>query len=273
MRMARAKKQKPEATPVEEVTIDAYKGFAPGLICSPGGKPFTYEIGKVYEHNGAVVRCASGGFHSCEMPLDVWSYYGPANSVFCTVKAAGSIDREEGSDTKIASAKITVVAEIKLPALIKKAVDWIVEHAKGSLTTGNYAHAASTGNYAHAASTGYGAHAASTGNYAHAASTGYGAHAASTGNYAHAASTGNGAHAASTGYGAHAASTGKHGIAASLGKNGTAKAGPGGWLVLSYWNDDYELIHVRSAKVGTEGIEAGKTYRLNADGNFVEAEA
>ncbi len=231
--------------------LTTYKGFGNDWKCNPGGVSFQYEIGATYKTDKPVVRCGEGAFHSVLMPLDAWSYYGPATSKFALTKASGSIVDDPDGDSKIASAEITINAELRLPEFIRAAVKWIVDAAKESVTsgyrahaastgyrahaastgdyahaasTGDYAHAASTGDYAHAASTGDYAHAASTGDYAHAASTGDYAHAASTGDYAHAASTGDGAHAASTGYRAHAASTGYRAHAASTGDGAISAA-------------------------------------------------
>jgi hypothetical protein len=207
-------KRATKADEAETPTLITYKGFGKDWKC----RDFQYEVGNSYEHVGSVVRCAGGGFHSCEMPLDTWNYYAPNTNRFAEVLVGGAIDKGTGEeDSKLASAKITINAEIRMPDFIRKAVAWIIDQAKESVTTGYRAHAASTGDYAHAASTGDYAHAASTGYRAHAASTGYRAHAASTGDYAHAASTGDYAHAASTGYRAHAASTGDYAHAASTG--------------------------------------------------------
>ncbi|NID15424.1 DUF7666 domain-containing protein [Luteibacter yeojuensis] len=251
---AKASTDKPAA-----VVIDAFKGFDSNWQC----RGFQYEVGQTYyTHASTVVRCASGGFHSCENPLDVWGYYGPATSKFAAVQASGAIDKAENEDTKIASANIAIRLELRLPEFIKRGVEWILAAAKnnGAVTTGYRAHAASTGNYAHAAS---------TGNYAHAASTGNYAHAASTGNYAHAASTGDGAHAASTGDGAHAASTGDGAVAATLGHGGRAKAGKNGAIVLSRWVEAESRYRVAVGYVGENGIEADTWYGLNDEGEIV----
>jgi len=87
-----------------------------------------------------------------------------------------------------------------------------------------------------------------------------------TGDRGHAAATGDRGHAAATGDRGHAAATGKFGIAASLSWNGTAQAAETGAIFLAYWNENGELIHVFASRVGENGIEAGQTYRLNADG-------
>ena len=82
-------------------------------------------------------------------------------------------------------------------------------------------------------------------------------------------------HAAATGYGGHAAATGKHSIAAAFGIYGRAKAGLDGWIVLAAWHygdDGWELVTVRSAKVGgAEGLKPNVEYCLTNTGEFEEA--
>ncbi|MCK9114919.1 hypothetical protein MZA51_03035 [Haemophilus influenzae] len=103
----------------ENKEIIAYKGFNQDWAC----RGYQYEIGKTYEHKGNVKACESG-FHACEYPLDVLSYYSPAVSKFAVVKMSGETSKDS-DDTKIASAKITIETEINLPEMIKKAVEWI----------------------------------------------------------------------------------------------------------------------------------------------------
>ncbi|HHF3866710.1 hypothetical protein CH606_005155 [Haemophilus influenzae] len=103
----------------ENKEIIAYKGFKQDWTC----RGYQYEVGKTYEHKGNVKACESG-FHACEYPLDVLSYYSPAVSKFAVVKMSGETSKDS-DDTKIASAKITIETEINLPEMIKKAVEWI----------------------------------------------------------------------------------------------------------------------------------------------------
>ena len=103
----------------ENKEIIAYKGFDKNLKC----RDYQYEIGKTFEHKGKVEACESG-FHACEYPLDVFSYYPPSSSRFAIVKMHGETSKDS-DDTKIASAKITIETEIKLPEMINRAVDWI----------------------------------------------------------------------------------------------------------------------------------------------------
>ena len=115
-----------------------------------------------------------------------------------------------------------------------------------------------------------GAEAATTGYRANAATTGEGANAATTGNWANAATTGEGANAATTGNRANAATTGKHSVAAALGIDAKAKASAGGAIVLTHRNDDGDLICIRAAMVGQDGIKPDVWYVLNAGGQLEE---
>jgi hypothetical protein len=270
-----------------QTVVTSFKGFSADWTC----RGFQYEIGGHYVGAGKAVLCGEGGFHACEMPLDTWNYYGPATSKFALVEQSGQIARGgQGDDTKIASAEITIKAELKLPEIIKRATEWIMAAAKTNIGTGSYGHAAATGSYGHAAATGYRGHAAATGSYGHAAATGsyghaaatgYRGHAAATGDSGHAAATGDSGHAAATGDSGHAAATGdrghaavkgKNAIAAALGIDGAAVAEEGGAIMLAAYDldDQWKLVAVFASKVGENGIAAGKAYRLGLDGKPVE---
>jgi hypothetical protein len=211
-----------EAVVVQQAeAVTAYKGFDKNLQC----RGYQYEIGKTYVHEGKVEACSSG-FHACENPLDVWSYYNiQEGNRFCVVEMTGAISRHD-EDSKIASAKIAIKAEIGLPQIIGDAVKFVMSLVKASketiATTGYRANAATTGNLANAATTCYRANAATTGYRANAATTGEGANAATTGKGANAATTGNLANAATTGYRANAATTGYRANAATTGEGANA---------------------------------------------------
>ena len=250
--IARAKSKAKKAEAAQTVIV-AVKSFDADLKC----RNFQYKIGGTYIHDGKVEIC-SQGFHACEMPLDAWTYYGPAQgSRYCTVELGGATANNDGCDSKIAAAEITIKAEVRLPQVIRSAVEWILARAKGNTATGDSGHAAATGDYGHAAA---------TGGSGHAAATGYSGHAAATGDYGHAAAMGAYGHAAATGDYGHAAVKGKNAIAAAFGKNGTAKAEAGGAIMLAAYDDDWNLVAVFSSKVGENGIKAGVTYRLGRDG-------
>lgn len=130
--------------------MKAYKGFNKDLTC----RGFQYEQGKTYEMDTAVL-CESG-FHACEMPLDVLSYYTPNNSVFHEVELDGVCDDRIG-DSKVCAKKITIGAEIGIPGLVKAQIEWVkntigydaaIKRANGSpdkYATGDQGAASATG--------------------------------------------------------------------------------------------------------------------------------
>jgi hypothetical protein len=222
-----ATKRKPKAAKVAAPTeIIAYKAFDKDLSCLG----FQYEIGKTYEHKGRLVMCGSG-FHSCVEPLDVLNYYDITSSRFATVKAGGAITRKDDGDSKICSASVEIIAELKLPDFICAAVDATLaicksSKVKGSVTSGHSAknassgHSAknaSSGDSAKNASSGHSAKNASSGDYATNASSGRSATNASSGDYATNASSGHSAKNASSGHSATNASSGHSAKNASSG--------------------------------------------------------
>jgi hypothetical protein len=155
--------------------MKGYKGFNDKLQCSPNGKPFQYEVGKTYTHQGTISLC-NQGLHFVEHPLGAWSYYKPLDgSRFALVEADGVSD-ETRDDTKRVAQSLTIKAEVKIPALLKAAVEFVFSKVKSSPTK-----SATTGNSAHSATTGDSAHSATTGDYAHSAVAGKECIAASLG--------------------------------------------------------------------------------------------
>ncbi|EGN9906844.1 hypothetical protein IS381_004420 [Salmonella enterica] len=133
--------------------IVTFKGFNKDLQC----RDFQFEIGKTFHHDGKVEACCSG-FHACECPFDVFSYYPPAESRYAETISFGVIDREEIGDTKIASASITIKAELTLPQFIQRGIEWIWSKIDKSLEqqimTGYQSAATNTGNQSAATNTG-----------------------------------------------------------------------------------------------------------------------
>ncbi|EBH2722308.1 hypothetical protein FKF57_15845 [Salmonella enterica] len=133
--------------------IVTFKGFNKDLKC----RDFQFEIGKTFHHEGKVEACGSG-FHACECPFDVFSYYSPADSRFAETISFGITDREEDGDTKIASASITIKAELTLPQFIQRGIEWIWSKIDKSLEQqimcGNWSAATNTGNWSAATNTG-----------------------------------------------------------------------------------------------------------------------
>ncbi|EBU5882236.1 hypothetical protein C0Y19_22890 [Salmonella enterica] len=224
--------------------IVTFKGFNKELKC----RDFQFEIGKTFHHEGKVEACGSG-FHACESPFDVFGYYSPADSRFAETISFGVTDREEDGDTKIASASITIKAELTLPQFIQRGIEWIWSKIDKSLEqqimTGNQSAATNTGNRSAATN---------------------------TGDWSAATNTGDWSAATNTGNRSAAEVSGSQSVAASLGIEGKARASEGGAIVLCYRDEDGELIHIRASKVGENGIMPDIWYQLNEDGEFVECE-
>ncbi|EBD5984861.1 hypothetical protein CUL03_25865 [Salmonella enterica] len=133
--------------------IVTFKGFNKELKC----RDFQFEIGKTFHHDGKVEACGSG-FHACEFPFDVFSYYPPAESRYAETISFGVTDREEEGDTKIASASITIKAELTLPQFIQRGIEWIWSKIDKSLEkqimSGNWSAAEVSGSQSVAAALG-----------------------------------------------------------------------------------------------------------------------
>ncbi len=224
-----------------DVEITSFKGFKADLTC----RDFKFEVGKSYEVSGEIIACENG-FHACEHPLDVFSYYAPAESRFAIVKQSGQIARHK-DDTKIASAKIFIEAEIRLPELIAKAIEYVFANAKKTErkhTTKKGGSAANLGPRGAASATGYSGAASATGPSGAASATGP-----------------RGA----------ASATGPSGAAMSSGYCGRAMGADGCALFLVYrplW--DGPITHAWAGIAGKDGIKALTWYTLNDKGKPVE---
>ncbi|EPK6879147.1 DUF7666 domain-containing protein [Pseudomonas aeruginosa] len=204
-----------------EEVVTAYKGFKQDLTC----RGYQFEIGGTYKHDGEVEACASG-FHSCEYPLDVFGYYAPGDSRFAIVKASGQLSRHD-DDSKIASATLVVEAEISMPTMISRAIDWIMARLDSSVeqtvvgdtasNTGYQSAASNTGNRSAASNTGNRSAASNTGDYSAASNTGYQSAASNTGDYSAASNTGNRSAASNTGNRSAASNTGNRSAASNTG--------------------------------------------------------
>ncbi|PVR78902.1 hypothetical protein C4665_11875 [Salmonella enterica subsp. enterica serovar Braenderup] len=251
--------------------IVTFKGFNKDLKC----RDFQFEIGKTFHHDGKVEACGSG-FHACECPFDVFSYYSPADSRFAETISFGITDREEDGDTKIASASITIKAELTLPQFIQRGIEWIWSKIDKSLEQqimcGNWSAATNTGDRSAATNTGNWSAATNTGNWSAATNTGNRSAATNTGNRSAATNTGDWSAATNTGDWSAAEVSGSQSVAAAFGIEGKARASEGGAIVLCYRDEDGELIHIRASKVGENGIMPNTWYQLNEDGEFVACE-
>ena len=146
--------------------IKSYKGFNRDLTCR--GKQ--YEVGKEYEEDRA--QSCECGMHACEYPLDCFSYYDPAHSVYYEVEQSGDLSRR-GDDSKVASTKMKIGAEINIAGMVKASINYIrerIKEEKGS--DDDYGASLATGDYGASSATGYKGASSATGNYGASSATG-----------------------------------------------------------------------------------------------------
>jgi len=239
--------------------MKGYKAFNKGLIC----KDYQFEVGKEHVHEGKIELCG-GGFHFCENPLDVLSYYPLIGSEFAEIEAVGKVVTKDG-ENKHCTDRIIVKTKFDLRGLAKASVDFIWERAKkGGIFKKNKATTAGKAN------------AATAGNDANAATAGNAAHAATAGNDAHAATAGNYANAATAGYAAHAATAGVNAIACAVGRQASAKGTKGCWLVIAEWQEanraeDIKPIGIVAVQVDGKKVKENVFYKVKG-GKLVESE-
>ena len=273
---------------MEENKIIAYKGFDENLCC----RGFQYEIGKEYVQEGEI-ECCESGFHACTNPFDVLDYYpSDIKNRFCVVEQSGIIKTGD-SNSKQASSKIKIKAEIGMAGLFKAGVEWIKEKTNpvpiiaetkdkndnpsgysaqigssgnsaqiGSSgdyaqigSSGNSAQIGSSGNSAQIGSSGYSAQIGSSGDYAKIGSSGDYAKIGSSGNYAQIGSSGNSAKIGSSGNSAKIESTGEYSVICCAGNNSMAKAKKGSWITLSEWQYSKEKKRNIHVCVKTEYVD------------------
>ena len=252
----------------------AYKGFNADFTC----RGFRFEVGETYTVAGEIVACRNG-FHACENPFDVWSYYpvvadDGSMARYAEVEMSGATAKD---GDKIAAAEITINAELRLPEFVKRAVAAIVSatKGKGDNHSGDSARIGSSGDSARIGSSGYSARIGSSCDYARIGSSGDSAQIGSSGDSAQIGSSGDSARIGSSGYSARIGSSGDYAQIGSSGDSarvnaeganaviacaGSAivKAGPGGAICIPYHDGTRTRFAV--GYVGEDGIEAGKWY-------------
>ncbi|ASE72767.1 hypothetical protein [Salmonella enterica] len=215
--------------------IVTFKGFNKDLTC----RDFQFAIGETFHHDGKVEACGSG-FHACECPFDVFSYYPPAESRYAETISFGVIDREEEGDTKIASASITIKAELTLPQFIQRGIEWIWSKIDKSLEqqimTGDRSAATNTGDRSAATNTGNRSAATNTGDWSAATNTGDWSAATNTGNRSAATNTGDWSAATNTGDWSAATNTGDWSAATNTG-DWSAATNTGDWSAATNTGD------------------------------------
>ncbi|EFS3529709.1 hypothetical protein HX179_004558 [Salmonella enterica] len=231
--------------------IVTFKGFNKDLKC----RDFQFAIGETFHHDGKVEACGSG-FHACECPFDVFSYYPPSESRYAETISFGVTDREEGGDTKIASASITIKAELTLPQFIQRGIEWIWSKIDKSLEqqimTGDRSAATNTGYRSAATNTGDQSAATNTGYRSAATNTGYQSAATNTGYRSAATNTGYRSAATNTGYQSAATNTGNWSAATNTGDQ-SAATNTGNWSAATNTGDQSAATNTgdRSAATNT----------------------
>ena len=238
----------------------AYKGFNKDMTC----RDFQYEQGKEYIHNGDIKVCDKG-FHACENPIDVFSYYAPGNSVYHQVEQSGEIVKHED---KTCSSKIKIGARIGIAGICKATFNYVKSHCtnENNAEAGKPATAGDSG----AATAGYSG-AATAGNYGAATAGNRGAatagdRGAATAGYSGAATAGDRGAATSRGK----STSGKNGLSVARGNNVMVRGGLGAILVIAEEkSDNYDIQDWRAVIVDGKDVKADTWYRLE-NGELIE---
>jgi hypothetical protein len=246
--------------------MKTYKGFNKDMTAQNG---FQYKEGKEYEEEKAVA--CERGFHACEYPLDCFRYYSPGSSVYHLVEQSGEFSKNS-DDSKVASTKIKIGAEISIAGLVKAAIEYTKERTKPECdATGNCGASSATGDY--------GASSA-TGDYGASSATGYKGASSATGDYGASSATGNCGASSATGYKGSAIAGDPESIAIAWGYKGKAKGILGSYLVLAdwegnegtYWRQEgWSLKGAKMIRVDGDKIKADTWYTMK-NGEILEVE-
>ena len=186
----------------------------------------------------------SSGFHACENPLDVWSYY-PLDSRYAVVELGGDVSCHDG-DSKIAAARIKISAEIALPQIISDGVAYLMGLCKDA------------------------AGAAASGDDSQLAASGDDSQLAASGDRSQLAASGDRSQLAASGYRSQLAASGENCVCVAASSGSTARTGAGGAIALTY--HDGKRYRIAVAYVGENGIEPNVDYRVTNAGEFVKAQ-
>lgn len=169
----------------------------------------------------------------------LFSCYPPNSSVYHVVEQSGELSKDDG-DTKIASSKIKIGAEIGIPGLVKAAIEYTKERVISEIENEN---------------SGYQGAATNSGDQGAATNSGY-----------------QGA-AVSTGQKGAAISENEASIAVSWGVDGIAKGVIGSYLVLTDWREnkdgEYELKGAKMIVIDGEKYKENTFYTIR-NGKIVE---
>ena len=208
-------------------SIKTYKGFNKDMTC----RGFQYEEGKQYEEES--VEVCDHGFHACEYPLDCLYYYSPNESVYHEVEQSGEIQKHN-DDTKVASTKIKIGAEISIAGLVKAAIEYTVKRVNkdaesdekhgASSATGYKGASSATGNCGASSATGYKGASSATGYKGASSATGDKGASSATGDYGASSATGDCGASSATGDCGASSATGNCGASSATGNCGASSA-------------------------------------------------
>ena len=191
------------------------------------------------------------GFHACTNPIDVFTYYPPATSVYHEVEL-DDVSKGEEEDTKICGRKIKIGKQLNFNDMIHKGFEISMQ-----------LHGENIDN-SHAVTVDYNSPAATSGVSSPAATSGVSSHAATSGDYSHAVTSGKCS---------PASTSGDYSIAAGIGRNSKAKSTIGNWIVLAEygeWNGKtYPVLCVKCGKIDGVSLKPDTWYQLK-NGEFVE---
>ena len=212
--------------------MKAYKAFNKDMTC----RGFHYAEGKTYElPEGQEAKLCERGFHACERPVDVLSYYNAGQAGVHEVEVEG-VDQNRDNDTKLCARKIHIGARMTIAQMVQATFEYNREHCTTEHTDPKQASAGECG-------------AASAGECG----------AASAGNRGAAISRGT-------------ASVGENGIACARGNNCRVRGGLGAVLVIcEEYNDSYDIRQWKAFIVDGETVKADTWYQLK-EGELAEAE-
>ena len=297
--MARKKQNVGTEEKAGTAPVVSYKGFNSDWTC----RGFRYEVGKSYKMDGDAIACQRG-FHACENPVDVLSYYfiGEDGSLarFAQVEQAGQIARHD-EDSKIASTEITIKVEIRLPEIVRAAVTWLLDAVKTSedalaasgnssklaasgdssklaasgnssqlAASGNYSQLAASGNSSKLAASGDSSQLAASGNSSKLAASGDSSQLAASGNYSQLAASGDYSKLAASGDYSQLAASGENSVIAASAPNCTASGAIGTWISLAEFDVYGNCIGFATGKIGEGGLEPDVAYKANG-GKLVKA--
>ena len=218
--------------------ITSYKGFKQDMTC----RDFQYKEGESYEEPSA--KACKRGFHACEYPLDCLDQYSPNESVYHVVEQSGEISRHS-DDTKVASTKIKIGAEINIAGLVKAAIEYTMKRVNPEAKADERQGASSA-----------------------------------TGDYGASSATGNCGASSATGYKGASSAGDPESVAVAWGYHGKAKGVLGSYLVLADWEgdeDDYwhqnlwQLKGAKMVQVDGKDIKPDTFYTMR-NGEIIEAE-